>query len=97
MWLVQLATALQNVERSEYLRHIQAFNARVSSAGRDKAIEQARALVAQFDLVPDDLFNASRRASVAPKFRDPATCMTWSGRGRTPAWLVGKDLAAFAV
>jgi DNA-binding protein H-NS len=96
MWLVQLANSLQNVERSEYLRHIQAFNARVSSAGRDKATEQARALVAQFGLVQGDVFKSNRRASAAPKFRDPVTGMTWSGRGRPPTWL-GKDKDAFKI
>ena len=27
-------------------------------------------------------------STVAPKFRDPSTGVTWSGRGRTPVWLV---------
>ena len=29
--------------------------------------------------------------SVAPKYKDPATGQTWSGRGREPAWIKGKD------
>jgi len=29
----------------------------------------------------------SKRHSVAPKYRDPASGTTWSGRGRTPVWL----------
>lgn len=97
LWLVQLAGALQNVDRSEYLRHIGAFNARVGAVGRGKALEQARALVAQFDLAQDDVFVTNRRASVAPKFRDPVTGTTWSGRGRTPSWLEGKDKDSFKV
>ncbi len=28
-----------------------------------------------------------RRGTVAPKYRDPATGSTWSGRGRMPLWL----------
>jgi DNA-binding protein H-NS len=27
------------------------------------------------------------RATVAPKYRDPESGATWSGRGRTPVWL----------
>ncbi len=27
---------------------------------------------------------------VAPKYRDPATGNTWTGRGKTPNWLVAK-------
>lgn len=29
-------------------------------------------------------------APTAPRYRDPATGQTWSGRGRPPAWLVGE-------
>ncbi|BBU32702.1 hypothetical protein BTHE68_64360 (plasmid) [Burkholderia sp. THE68] len=29
------------------------------------------------------------------KYRDPASGSTWSGRGRAPAWIVGKDRDAF--
>ncbi|MGA0420992.1 MAG: H-NS family nucleoid-associated regulatory protein [Phycisphaerales bacterium] len=29
-----------------------------------------------------------RRRKVAPKYRDPESGTTWSGRGRTPLWMV---------
>lgn len=32
------------------------------------------------------------------KYRDPITGATWSGRGRSPAWLVGvKDLSSYLI
>ena len=34
---------------------------------------------------------------VAPKYRDPETGATWSGRGRTPRWMAGKDPAQFTI
>lgn len=34
---------------------------------------------------------------VAIKYRDPASGATWSGRGRAPQWLAGKDRDAFLV
>ena len=34
---------------------------------------------------------------VAPKYRDPATGKTWTGRGRAPTWLDGKDRAQFLI
>ena len=42
------------------------------------------------------------RKPVAPKYRDPESGATWSGRGRTPRWLVeaekaGKDRASFSI
>ena len=33
----------------------------------------------------------------APKFRDPQSGATWSGRGREPGWLKGKNRQDFAV
>jgi DNA-binding protein H-NS len=43
--------------------------------------------------------NARRGAGVksAPKYRDPETGATWTGRGREPGWLKGKNRADFAV
>ena len=36
--------------------------------------------------------NASKASSeAAPKYRDPATGETWSGRGRMPRWLKAKQ------
>ncbi|MGF6267011.1 DNA-binding protein H-NS [Paraburkholderia youngii] len=38
------------------------------------------------------------RGSQAPKYRDPRSGATWSGRGRAPAWIAGaKDRAAFLI
>ncbi|CAB3758712.1 H-NS histone family protein [Paraburkholderia humisilvae] len=36
-------------------------------------------------------------ASVPPKYRDPASGKTWSGRGRTPLWMRGDDRDAFLI
>jgi len=43
-----------------------------------------------------------KRSVVAPKYRDAATGMTWTGRGKQPKWLAayikeGKKLADFAI
>ncbi|MDK8873411.1 H-NS histone family protein [Paracoccus sp. SSJ] len=46
---------------------------------------------------------AQKRATVAPKYRHPENPeITWSGRGRKPAWIVegleaGKSLEDFAI
>ncbi|MDB5824586.1 MAG: histone [Herminiimonas sp.] len=34
---------------------------------------------------------------VAPKYRDPTTNKTWSGRGKEPKWLVGRDRKKFLI
>ena len=36
-------------------------------------------------------------ASGVAAFRDPATGKTWTGWGRAPAWIMGKDRAAFKI
>ena len=30
------------------------------------------------------------KSSVPPKYRDPATGATWTGRGRAPVWMAAK-------
>lgn len=72
------------------------------------AIHSARALVAEFDLKVTDVFpksggkakRARRAAPAAPapaKYRDPASGKTWTGRGRAPKWIVGKERAEFEI
>jgi len=55
------------------------------------AIAQVRAIVAEYELTEEDVFSkkAPRAAAstgakpVAPKYRDPATGATWTGRGKS--------------
>ncbi|MBV8628411.1 MAG: H-NS histone family protein [Paraburkholderia sp.] len=37
------------------------------------------------------------RAGVAPKYRDPDSGSTWSGRGKPPRWIAGKDREKFLI
>lgn len=66
----------------------------VRNAERAGAIAQAKELVLKYDLTARELgisATARRapgsRSAVAPKYRDPATGNTWSGRGKSPRWL----------
>jgi len=34
---------------------------------------------------------------VAPKYRDPVSGNTWTGRGKAPKWIEGKDRAPFLI
>jgi len=66
------------------------------------AIAEARALIAKYELKPTDLFSArrgvgSRTFSSEPKYRDPATGKTWTGRGKPPAWIQGQDRGKFEI
>jgi DNA-binding protein H-NS len=37
------------------------------------------------------------KGSVAAQFKNPETGETWTGRGRAPRWLVGKDREAYRI
>lgn len=41
--------------------------------------------------------NKKTGSSVQAKYRDPASGQTWTGRGRAPRWLGGKDKAEFLI
>ncbi len=67
---------------------------------RHVAIAKVREIIAEFDLMADEVFAKVAkgvRTKVAPKYRDPASGKTWTGRGRTPRWLDGKDANAFLI
>ena len=66
-----------------------------------EALQSIRTLVEAFGLTPRDVFPPATRqrktASVAPKYRDPATGSTWTGRGKPPAWIRDRDRTQFAI
>lgn len=68
---------------------------------RKDAIAQVRSLVEAFELTEKEVFakKGTRKASspVAAKYKDKATGKTWSGRGREPKWLAGKNKADYAI
>jgi DNA-binding protein H-NS len=41
--------------------------------------------------------SANAGAKVAPKYRDPATGQTWTGRGKPPKWIADQDREKFAI
>ncbi|MBR8235133.1 H-NS histone family protein [Burkholderia sp. AU42008] len=78
---------------------------------REKAIADAiahiRAKIDEYDITPEELgFRPAGSAgttaatkpkrTLPPKYLNPKTGETWSGRGRAPAWL-GKNRARFLI
>ena len=70
------------------------------------AVSKVRAVVAEYGLTVEDVFGGAKRGPktagavknpVAPKYRDPVTGATWTGRGKAPKWIDGKDRAQFAI
>lgn len=73
---------------------------------RAGAIAKIRALMAEHGLTVSDLSEgrASGKSAgkgkgqkVTPKYRDPETGNTWTGRGVAPKWIAGKDRETFLI
>ena len=88
---------------TEQLAKVQAQMA----AARDKevstTIEQIKAQIAEYGITAEELGFASKRTArkassggLPPKYMDPKTGKTWSGRGRAPVWL-GKRRDRFLI
>lgn len=79
-----------------------ALEAQIAAAqaeAKAKAATEARALIQEHGLTAADVFPpAKTKGSVgAPKYRDPATGATWTGRGKQPRWIEGKDRTPFQI
>ncbi|BDB28830.1 H-NS histone family protein (plasmid) [Cupriavidus sp. P-10] len=96
----------------ELIAQKQALEAQIEEARATEVasvIEKIQSLMAQYGLSPEDIAPRRRRgrpagftspsatkAALPPKYMDPKTGKTWSGRGRTPAWL-GKRPERFLI
>lgn len=70
------------------------------------AVAKVREIVAEYGLTAQDIFpgrtgkSAGVKAGgskVAAKYRDPATGLTWTGRGKAPKWIDGKSREQFLI
>jgi len=78
-----------------------------AEAARATELAQAKAKIAEimkeFGLTLADLGAVAKpkstklREPVAIKYRDPETGATWTGRGRSPVWLNGKNKEDFLI
>ncbi|QYY24189.1 H-NS family nucleoid-associated regulatory protein [Diaphorobacter sp. MNS-0] len=63
-----------------------------------QALETVHELIAEFGFTAQQVFPWKPAVkSVAAKYRDPLTGASWSGRGRAPKWIEGKNRAEFLV
>lgn len=90
----------------EYQAQIANLQALASEARRTEvaaAKEQIRQIMAQYGLTVADLVEGRRggkgkaHQSVPVKYRDSASGQEWTGRGRAPKWIDGKDREQFRV
>ena len=74
---------------------------------RQQAIDMAKTMISTYDITARDLGldKAPKLKSgpkvgnkVSPKYRDPQSGATWSGRGKTPKWINGAtDRSVYAI
>lgn len=92
----------------DLLKQREALEQQITEARRREmaqAVAQVRELIAAFDLTQQDVFPVGRAArtgaatgvKVAPKYRDPATGQTWTGRGKPPKWIQNQNRQDFAI
>jgi DNA-binding protein H-NS len=90
---------------AEYMKQIAELQALAEEARRHE-IEEAKTKIREImqasgiavdDLQVDKKKADKVRSSVAPKYKDPATGKTWTGRGRAPAWLGGRNKDDFLI
>jgi DNA-binding protein H-NS len=91
----------------ELLKQQEALSQQIEEARKKEiadAVAQVRTLVSDYGLTAQDVFPSGRKSSkpssgtkVAPKYRDPATGQTWTGRGKAPKWIDGRDRTPFLI
>ncbi|MYM26500.1 H-NS histone family protein [Duganella sp. FT135W] len=90
----------------DYQKQIAELQAKAEEARRTE-IAQARAqiqsIMSEYGLTLADIGGNSKPSPKAPgkpvaiKYRDEATGDTWTGRGRAPKWLEGKDKSQYLI
>jgi len=71
----------------------------------DNVIADIRQKIAEYGLTAQDLGFAvaakrgrpPKKAPLPAKYQDPKTGNTWSGRGKPPKWIVGKNRERFLI
>lgn len=74
--------------------------AEVMKTEKAGAVAEARTLVQQYQLTEQDVFPSRVKPKVSvgePKYRDPATGATWTGRGKPPNWIQGKIRTSYLI
>jgi DNA-binding protein H-NS len=90
-------------EYQEQIAKLQSLAEQVRQNEIVEARRQVRELMQKHNLSAADLITPPRKpvvsgrkqATVQAKYQDPASGRSWSGRGRTPRWLDGKNREDF--
>jgi len=90
----------------DYQKQIAELQAKAEEVRRTEVAEaknQIQAIMGQYGLTLADIGGASKQAHKLPrkpveiKYKNQATGDTWTGRGRAPKWLEGKDKSQYLI
>jgi len=92
----------------ELLEQKKALDQQIAAARKAEAataLESVHALIAEFGFTAQQVFpwkGTSKKPrvpaqKVPAKYRDPATGATWTGRGKAPKWIAGKERQEFLI
>ena len=92
---------------AELIKQKEALEAQIANTRQTEladAISKVKALVSEHGLAQKDVFGGSKGTKksrgggkVAAKYRDPSSGQTWTGRGKAPKWIDGKERAKFLI
>ena len=98
---VRELVALRDAAEAKRQEKLEGAKATLLADFRNKAAELGMSLEALLSSPRTGQQGRKPRSDIgekrAPKFRNPETGDTWSGRGREPGWLKGKNRQDFAV
>ncbi|PXX23832.1 MULTISPECIES: H-NS family nucleoid-associated regulatory protein [Burkholderia] len=76
---------------------LSALEARIAvrrAAIRNDVVEQIVKLMREYEITAREveiLLSVGQRRRIPPRYWDPDTGATWSGRGKRPRWMQGRD------
>ena len=81
-------------QRDQLERQIHEIKKRESA----EVLAKVRELVKAHGFTEKEVFGkVGQGVKVIAKYRDPQSGQTWTGRGKVPKWLEGKDKTAFLI
>jgi DNA-binding protein H-NS len=103
----------QYLELQHQIKALQEKATLLMMEGRNKAINDIKSLIAVYEIRADELGypvpapepkrerkpekKRDRSIKGPPKYKDPDSDATWTGRGRVPDWLIGKNYDDFLI
>lgn len=107
----QIITEANNVPKlKDLLSQKAALELQISEVRKTElgeAIALVKGIIDEYGLTSEDVFQFSKPKSkggtsssgtkVAPKYRDPSTGAVWTGRGKAPKWIEGKERSDFLI